>query len=84
MRQETKSYRVAVISGDGIGKEVMRAAIDSLEKVAALDGFGLNFQAFDWSSQKYLQTGEYIPEGGLEELKSFDAILFGAVGSQGS
>jgi tartrate dehydrogenase/decarboxylase/D-malate dehydrogenase len=45
------------------------------------DGFRLEFQHFDWSSKRYLETGRYIPEGGLEQLRKFDAIFFGAVGA---
>jgi tartrate dehydrogenase/decarboxylase/D-malate dehydrogenase len=74
-----KSYRIAAIPGDGIGNEVIPAGIEVLDKTA--DGFRLEFEHFDWSSQRYQQTGRYIPEGGLERLKAFDAIFFGAVGA---
>jgi tartrate dehydrogenase/decarboxylase/D-malate dehydrogenase len=74
-----KSYRIAAIPGDGIGNEVIPAGIEVLNKTA--DGFRLEFEHFDWSSQRYQQTGRYIPEGGLERLKAFDAIFFGAVGA---
>ena len=76
-----KSYRIASIPGDGIGKEVIAAGIDVLNSLAEKEGFGIDFTAFDWNSDRYLESGEYIPEGGLEQLKSFDAIFFGAVGS---
>jgi len=74
-----KSYRIAAIPGDGIGNEVIPAGIEVLRKVA--DSFRLEFESFDWSSKRYKDTGRYIPEGGLERLKSFDAIFFGAVGA---
>jgi tartrate dehydrogenase/decarboxylase/D-malate dehydrogenase len=74
-----KTYRIAAIPGDGIGNEVIPAGIEVLRKLA--DGFGLEFEHFDWSSKRYLETGRYIPEGGLEKLKKFDAIFFGAVGA---
>ena len=74
-----KTYRIASIPGDGIGNEVIPAGIEVLEKVA--DGFRLEFKHFDWSSARYKNTGAYIPAGGLDELKKFDAILFGAVGA---
>ena len=74
-----KTYRIASIPGDGIGNEVIPAGIEVLEKAA--DGFRLQFEHFDWSSKRYRETGRYIPEGGLERLKSFDAIFFGAVGA---
>jgi tartrate dehydrogenase/decarboxylase/D-malate dehydrogenase len=74
-----KTYRIASIPGDGIGNEVIPAGIEVLEKAA--DGFRLEFEHFDWSSQRYADTGRYIPDGGLERLKKFDAIFFGAVGA---
>ena len=74
-----KSYRIASIPGDGIGNEVIPAGIQVLKELT--DGFRLEFHNFDWSSQRYRETGKYIPPGGLEELKRFDAIFFGAVGA---
>jgi len=74
-----KTYRIAAIPGDGIGNEVIPAGIDVLERAA--DGFRLEFEHFDWSSKRFQQSGQYIPEGGLERLKAFDAIFFGAVGA---
>jgi tartrate dehydrogenase/decarboxylase/D-malate dehydrogenase len=77
-----KTYRIAAIPGDGIGKEVIAAGIEVLEALAKADGgFDFHFQVFPWSSDYYLEHGHYIPDGGLERLKSFDAIFFGAVGS---
>jgi tartrate dehydrogenase/decarboxylase/D-malate dehydrogenase len=74
-----KSYRIASIPGDGIGNEVIPAGIEVLQKLQ--DGFRLEFEHFDWSSDRYKKEGAYIPEGGLEQLKKFDAIFFGAVGA---
>ena len=74
-----KTYRIASIPGDGIGNEVIPAGIEVLEKVA--DGFRVDFKHFDWSSERFKKTGAYIPDGGLDELKKYDAILFGAVGA---
>ncbi|HEY5638301.1 MAG TPA: tartrate dehydrogenase [Burkholderiales bacterium] len=76
-----KTYRIAAIPGDGIGNEVVPAGLEVLEHLAARAGFALAVEHFDWSSERYLATGAYIPEGGLEKLKTFDAILFGAVGA---
>jgi len=76
-----KSYRIASIPGDGIGNEVIPAGEDVLAALAAKEGFDLKFESFDWSSARYKKTGAYIPEGGLERLRTFDAILFGAVGA---
>jgi tartrate dehydrogenase/decarboxylase/D-malate dehydrogenase len=76
-----KSYRIASIPGDGIGIEVIAAGIEVLKVLAEKEGFRLEFEHFDWSSKRYLEKGAYIPDGGLEQLKAFDAIFFGAVGS---
>ncbi|MBV4537478.1 MULTISPECIES: tartrate dehydrogenase [Pseudomonas] len=76
------NYKIAAIPGDGIGVEVIAAGVEVLKALAAKRGtFGLDFEHFDWGSERYLREGQYIPEGGLEALKSFDAIFFGAVGS---
>lgn len=78
-----RSHHVAVIPGDGIGLEVIEAGKKVLETLAKKSGgFKFDFEDFDWSSQRYLEKGEYIPKGGLEKLSRFDAIYFGAVGSQ--
>jgi tartrate dehydrogenase/decarboxylase/D-malate dehydrogenase len=74
-----KTYRIASIPGDGIGNEVIPAGIEVLQKLAV--DFRLEFKDFNWSSKRYVETGSYIPEGGLAELKKFDAIFFGAVGA---
>ena len=76
-----KTYRIAAIPGDGIGKEVIAAGIEVLNVLAEKESFKLAFEDFDWSSERFLKTGAYIPDGGLEKLKAFDAIFFGAVGS---
>ena len=78
-----REYKIAAIGGDGIGPEVIAAGLQVLEALAAKDGgFRLQVEHFPWSSPYYLKHGHYIPEGGLEKLKGFDAIFFGAVGSQ--
>jgi tartrate dehydrogenase/decarboxylase/D-malate dehydrogenase len=77
-----REYSVAAIPGDGIGVEVIAAGLKVLDVLAARDGgFKLNVEQFPWSSAYYLEHGRYIPEGGLEKLKRFDAIFFGAVGA---
>ena len=73
-----KSYRIALIPGDGIGREVVPAAVEVL-KAAARD-FSLSFQPFNWGCDYYLRTGRMMAEDGLEQLKPFDAILLGAIG----
>ena len=76
-----KTHRIAAIPGDGIGKEVIAAGLEVLKELAGKENFKLEIESFDWSSERYLKTGVYIPEGGLDRLKTFDAIFFGAVGS---
>ncbi|KAI1155277.1 hypothetical protein F4825DRAFT_407984 [Nemania diffusa] len=77
-----KSYSIASIPADGIGPEVVDAGIEVLNSLAeTLGTFELNFTHYDWSSETYKKTGKYIPDGGLEQLKKHDAILFGAVGA---
>jgi tartrate dehydrogenase/decarboxylase/D-malate dehydrogenase len=78
-----RTYKIASIPADGIGPEVISAGLEVLSALAARDGgFRLEIEHFPWSSDYYLKHGHYIPEGGLERLKAFDAIYFGAVGSQ--
>jgi tartrate dehydrogenase/decarboxylase/D-malate dehydrogenase len=76
-----REYRIAAIPGDGIGIEVIAAGLDVLGAVASRDGFRLGVEHLPWGSNYYLEHGHYIPEGGLEQLKAFDAIFFGAVGA---
>jgi len=75
-----KSYSIAVVAGDGIGKEVIPPALEVLE--ACGERFGVSFQwkHFDWSADYYFQHGRMMPAGALEQLKPHDAILLGAVG----
>ena len=76
----TSSYRVAVIPGDGIGKEVVPEGIKVLEAVASRFDLKFEWQDFDWSCERYLETGAMMPSDGLDQLKSFDSIFLGAVG----
>jgi tartrate dehydrogenase/decarboxylase/D-malate dehydrogenase len=76
------TYKIAAIPGDGIGKEVIAEGIKVLNTLARQSKrFKFSFRHFPWSSDYYLKHGCYIPPGGLEALKKFDAIFFGAVGS---
>lgn len=84
LTQSRKSYKIASIPADGIGPEVIEAGITVLKKLTStLQTFDLDFTNFDWSSETYKRTGKYMPDDGLETLKKFDAILFGAVGAPG-
>jgi tartrate dehydrogenase/decarboxylase/D-malate dehydrogenase len=81
--EEMKTYKIAAIGGDGIGPEVIAAGVEVLEALATAEGaFRFGVEQFPWSSDYYLQHGHYIPDGGLAKLKTFDAIFFGAVGSE--
>jgi len=76
-----ETYRIAVIPGDGIGKEVVPAAIEILNKAALLDGrFQFEWTTFPWGCDYYLETGNMMPENGIEILKQYDQIFLGAVG----
>jgi isocitrate/isopropylmalate dehydrogenase len=83
--QSVPTYSIASIPADGIGPEVIDAGIQVLRTLAESMGtFDLNFKHYGWSSKTYKETGRYIPDGGLEDLKKHDAILFGAVGAPGT
>jgi isocitrate/isopropylmalate dehydrogenase len=74
-------HRIACIPGDGIGVDITEAAIQVLNALAkAIGSFSFDFTTFDWSSKNFLERGWYMPPDGLEQLKKFDAIYFGAVG----
>ena len=80
-----RKYSIATMGADGIGPEVVDASVQVMKKMVQLDGsFELEFENFDWSSDTYKKTGKYIPDGGLDQLKKHDAILFGAVGAPGA
>jgi tartrate dehydrogenase/decarboxylase/D-malate dehydrogenase len=76
-------HRVAVIPGDGIGREVVPAAQRVLESCASRHGFRFDWTEFDWSCEYYTRTGRMMPPDGLEILAGFDAIFLGAVGYPG-
>lgn len=77
-----KVFRIAVVPGDGIGLEVTPVAVKVLDRLGELSGgeLGFEYAEFPWGSHHYLETGRVMDEGGLEALRSFDAILFGATG----
>ena len=77
-----RNYKIAAMGGDGIGPEVVDAAVEALKVCAERDGgFKLEFQDFDWGSDYYKKHGVMMPEDGADQLRKFDAILFGAVGA---
>ncbi len=75
-----KSYKVAVIAGDGIGKEVVPEGIRVVDAVGKRFGFCCEWAPFDWSCERYVATAKMMPDDGLEQLRKFDAIFLGAVG----
>lgn len=62
------THKIAVIAGDGIGQEVVPAALECLERIARLHSLDLQFTHFDWGSDYYLRHGRMMPEDGLEQL----------------
>ena len=74
------AHKIAVIPGDGIGKEVMPEGLRVLEAAGRRFGIELGFTSFDWSCQRYERHGRMMPEDGLERLRGFEAIYLGAVG----
>src|SRR5947209_6235297 len=80
---QSRAPRIAVIGGDGIGPEVIDQAIRVADAALPLDGARYEWHRLPWSSMYYLRTGHIIPEDGWEQLRTFDAILLGAVGQPG-
>ena len=76
-------YTIALIPGDGIGREVVPEGVRVLEAVAAEFGFGFRWRSFDWSCETYRNSGKMMPDDGIERLKEADAIYLGAVGFPG-
>jgi len=79
-RTTTRTYRVAVIPGDGTGPEVVREGRKVLEAAGARLGFRLNWQDYDVGGDRYLKTKETLPDSVLKELRGVDAIYLGAIG----
>ncbi len=76
-------YKVAVMPGDGTGPEVVREGLKVLKAASEKFNFKYETKTFDWGGERYLKTGETIPEGGLDELRKFDSIFLGAIGHPG-
>ncbi|WP_394120089.1 tartrate dehydrogenase [Planococcus donghaensis] len=77
------AHKIAVLPGDGIGPDVTKEAIKVLEALKQLDStFEIDFDQFEWGSEYYLAHGHIMPKDGLDQLKDYDAILFGAVGDK--
>ncbi|MGV1822406.1 tartrate dehydrogenase [Agrobacterium tumefaciens] len=77
-----REYKIAAIPADGIGPEVIAAGLQVLEALEQRSGdFKIHSESFDWGSDYYKKHGVMMPADGLEKLKTFDAIFFGAVGA---
>ena len=79
----SRRHRIAVIEGDGIGREVIPAARTVLDRAASACGFTLDWRDFDWSCETWKATGRMMPEDGIARLADHDAIFLGAVGYPG-
>jgi tartrate dehydrogenase/decarboxylase/D-malate dehydrogenase len=78
-----KTFRLAIVPGDGIGKEVVPEALRVLDSVEAQFDFRCELPHFDWSCETYRSTGRMMPQDGLDRLRDHDAIFLGAVGVPG-
>jgi len=73
-------HKIAVIPGDGTGPEVVREGLKVLSAVSDIDGFDYETVEYDFGGDRYLETDEILPDGAVDELRTFDAIYLGAVG----
>jgi tartrate dehydrogenase/decarboxylase/D-malate dehydrogenase len=78
-----RTHRIAVIPGDGIGKETVPESLKVLDAAARRFGFDLQLTHYDWSCETYKETGTFMPKDGMERLAQSDSILLGAVGWPG-
>src|SRR4051794_12151504 len=75
-----RRHRIAVVAGDGIGREVTPAALEVLEAAGRSHGFALDVTEHPWGCDHFVETGRMMPTDGIETLRASDAILLGAVG----
>ena len=75
-----KTYKIAVMGGDGTGPEVAVEAVKVMDAAAAKFGFKVEKTDFDFGGERYKRTGETLPDSGVEDLRQFDSILLGAIG----
>src|SRR5215831_14570797 len=74
------TQRYAIVPGDGIGVDVTREAVKVIEAASRAFGFGVELESFDFGAERFLRTGETLPDGTLEAWAGFDAIFMGAFG----
>ena len=80
MSQNTATFRIANLPGDGIGKEVVPEGLRVLDAVGRKYGIRYKFSDYDWSCERYAKTGKMMPDDGIDQLRDHDAIFLGAVG----
>ena len=73
-------YKIALLPGDGTGTEVLNEGFKVVSAAAAKFGFSLDTERFDFGGERYMRTGETLPDSGVAELRKFDAIYLGAIG----
>ena len=78
-----RTHNIAVLPGDGIGKETVPESLKVLDAAARRFGFDLNLTHYDWSCETYKETGKFMPDDGMDQLAKSDSILLGAVGWPG-
>ncbi len=76
----SKTYKIAVVPGDGIGNEIVPEGLRVINAVAEKHDFSIETEKFSWGAGYYLKNNEFMPKNGLETLKNFDAVYFGSVG----
>jgi 3-isopropylmalate dehydrogenase len=76
----SNTYNIAVLPGDGTGPEVVEEGVKVLKAASDKFGFKLNFEWFDFGGDRYLKTGEVLPDSAVGELQKFDSIFLGAIG----
>ncbi|MDZ7830704.1 MAG: 3-isopropylmalate dehydrogenase [Desulfobacterales bacterium] len=76
----TKAYNIAVIPGDGTGPEVVAEGLKALDAAAAEYGFEMKYHHYDLGGERYMKTGEVLPDSVIEELRQVDSIFLGAIG----
>jgi 3-isopropylmalate dehydrogenase len=74
------AYKIAILPGDGTGPEVVQEALKVLQAIAAKENFKVDLATYDLGGERYLKTGETLPDSVIEELKKFQAIFLGAIG----
>ena len=75
-----KTYSIALLPGDGTGPEVTREAVKVIDAAASKFGFALNYTPYDFGGERYLKTGETLPDSAIEEFRKHQAIYLGAIG----